>query len=121
MASSAAMGSTGTFRCRSSRSKAGLAAEIGERGPGVAARQAIVAANPELQERELMKMARLSVAVAETLRTRGVADSTASLMAETGVAAFRVAFEYWVLDTEQNLAQILEDTLEELKVLAAGH
>src|ERR1700685_2567737 len=37
-------------------------------------RQAIVAANPELQERELIKLARLAEALTEALRRRGVAD-----------------------------------------------
>ncbi|WP_067570301.1 TetR/AcrR family transcriptional regulator [Nocardia acidivorans] len=102
--------------------RAGLAAAtelIAERGPSVVARQAILDANPELRERELMKMARLAAGIAEALRARGVADRTASLTADTGVAAFKVAFEYWVLDTEQDLARAVEDTLAELKAIVA--
>src|SRR5512133_392884 len=45
-------------------------------------RQAIIAANPELQERELIKFASLSAALADALRARGVADPAASLTAE---------------------------------------
>jgi AcrR family transcriptional regulator len=55
-------------------------------------RQAIVAASEELRERELIKMATLTTAIAEALRGRGVKEPTASLTAEAGIAVFRVAF-----------------------------
>src|SRR4030081_285282 len=58
-------------------------------------RQAVIAANPELQERELIKLASLSAALADTLRRRGVRDPAASLAAEAGIAVFRIAFEPW--------------------------
>src|SRR6266700_856332 len=38
-------------------------------------RQAVIAANAELQERELIKLASLSAALASTLRQRGVPDT----------------------------------------------
>jgi len=59
-------------------------------------RQAVVTAHPALQERELAKLARLSAAMADALRRHGVAEPTAGLVAETGVAVFRVGFERWV-------------------------
>ena len=59
-------------------------------------RQSVIAANAELQERELIKMATLAAALADGLRRRGVAEPDASLAAEAGVAVFRVAFERWV-------------------------
>ena len=59
-------------------------------------RQAIIAANPELQERELIKLAALAAALADALRGRGVADPAASLAAEAGIAVFKVAFQRWV-------------------------
>jgi AcrR family transcriptional regulator len=58
-------------------------------------RQAIVAANPELQERELIKLAALAAALADALRRRGVADPAASLAAEAGIAVFKIAFLRW--------------------------
>src|SRR6476661_552062 len=51
-------------------------------------RQAVIAANPGLQERELLKRASLASAMADALRRRGVTDPTASLAAEVGVIAF---------------------------------
>lgn len=41
-------------------------------------------------------MAALSDAVARALRARGVAQLTASLVAEAGVAVFKVGFERWL-------------------------
>src|SRR6478752_7105438 len=52
-------------------------------------RQAVIDANPELQERELIKLASLSGALAHSLRRRGVTEPTASLAAEAGIAVFK--------------------------------
>jgi AcrR family transcriptional regulator len=60
------------------------------------ARSAIIAANPALQERELIKLASISSGVRDALRGRGVSDPDAELLAQLGVAAFRVAFGQWV-------------------------
>src|SRR5437762_13679376 len=54
-----------------------------------ARRQQIIAANPELQERELIKLASLAGAVADALHRRGVDDPAAILTAEAGIAVFR--------------------------------
>src|SRR3954468_9731668 len=51
-------------------------------------RQTVIAAGPELQERELIKMATLAAAVAEALRQRGTSEPAASLAAEAGTAVF---------------------------------
>jgi AcrR family transcriptional regulator len=60
------------------------------------ARGAIIAANPALQERELIKLAAIAGALGEALRARGVSEPDASLAAHLGVAAFHVAFGQWV-------------------------
>lgn len=79
-------------------------------------RQGVVAANPELQERELIKMARLAAAIAGALRDRGVPEPAASLTAEAGIAVFKVAFGVWVKDAgEPDLRQIMRDSLNDLK------
>ncbi|MBM2623048.1 TetR family transcriptional regulator [Actinoplanes sp. LDG1-06] len=59
-------------------------------------RQDIIDANPPLQERELAKLDRVAAALAQVLRDRGVADPAAAVAAESGVAAFKVAFTRWV-------------------------
>src|SRR5580765_7556799 len=72
------------------------AAEIQQGREFSGQRQAVIDANPELQERELIKLATLSAALAETLRRRGVTEPAASLTAEAGIAVFKVAFERWI-------------------------
>jgi AcrR family transcriptional regulator len=84
-------------------------------------RQAIIAANTELRERELIKLASLALAIADTLRRRGVIDPAASLSAEAGIAVFRIAFERWVDPTNQrDLPDLIRDSLDELKAVTAG-
>ena len=84
-------------------------------------RQAVIAANVELQERELIKLASLASAIAGTLRQRGVADLAASLAAEAGLAVFKVAFERWVSETGRaDLPQLIRESLDELKAVTAG-
>jgi AcrR family transcriptional regulator len=84
-------------------------------------RAKIIAANAELQERELIKFASLSAALADTLRGRGVADPAASLTAEVAMAVFRSAFERWIEQTDgRDFPQLIRDSLEELTALTTG-
>lgn len=84
-------------------------------------RQTIIAANTELQERELIKLASLASAIADVLRRRGVKDPAASLAAEAGIAVFRIAFERWIEETnQQDFRQLFRDSLDELKAVTAG-
>jgi len=84
-------------------------------------RQIIIAANTELQERELIKLASLASAIADVLRRRGVKDPAASLAAEAGIAVFRIAFERWIEETnQQDFRQLFRDSLDELKAVTAG-
>lgn len=86
-------------------------------------RQTVIAANAELQERELIKLASLSAALADTLRRRGVTDPAASLAAEAGIAVFKIAFELWIINEpdQRDLPQLIRESLDELKAVAAGH
>ena len=84
-------------------------------------RQAVIVANTELRERELIKLASLAVAIAGTLRGRGVKEPAASLTAEAGIAVFKVAFERWVNDEAgSDLPSVIRGSLEELKAVTAG-
>jgi AcrR family transcriptional regulator len=84
-------------------------------------RYEIIAANAELQERELIKMASLSLALAATLRRRGVADPAASLAAEVAITVFRIGFERWVADPiHLDLPQLIHASFEELKAVTAS-
>jgi AcrR family transcriptional regulator len=84
-------------------------------------RQSIIASNAELQERELIKLASLAAATADELRRRGVTEPAASLTAEAGIAVFRIAFERWINDTDdQDLPRLIRESLDELKAVTAG-
>jgi len=84
-------------------------------------RQSVIAANTELRERELIKLASLASALADALRRRGATGPAATLTAEAGIAVFRVAFERWVNASDQrDLPQLIRESLDELKVVAAG-
>ena len=79
-------------------------------------RNAVVSANAELQERELIKLAQLAAAMSGALRERGIPEPAASLAAETGVAVYRVAFARWISEPGQpDLPSILRESLEELR------
>ncbi|MGW2381034.1 TetR/AcrR family transcriptional regulator [Streptomyces sp. NPDC001658] len=84
-------------------------------------RQAVVLANAELHERELIKLASLSAALAAALHRRGIAESTASLTAEAGIAVFKVGFERWVTAAEERpMAQVMRESLADLKAVTTG-
>lgn len=83
-------------------------------------RQKVINANPELQERELIKMAGLAEAVADALRRRGVGHPAARLAAEAGITVFRVAFQRWVETPKQaDLSQLLHASLKDLREVVA--
>ncbi|MCV7227881.1 TetR/AcrR family transcriptional regulator [Mycolicibacterium komossense] len=83
-------------------------------------RQAVISANPSLQERELIKMAALSEAVAEALRGRGVGDPAATLTAEAGISVFKVAFTLWIdPGNQRSFPVVVRDTLAKLKAVTA--
>jgi AcrR family transcriptional regulator len=84
-------------------------------------RQRIIAANADLQEREHIKLATLASALAEELRRRGAANAIANLAAEMGIVIFRLAFERWLEDAnEQTLAQTMRATFYELSAVVSS-
>jgi AcrR family transcriptional regulator len=84
-------------------------------------RQAVIDANADLRERELIKLASLAAALAGALRGRGVPDLAASLTAEAGIAIFKVAFERWITGTdEKDLPRHIRESLGELRTVTAG-
>jgi AcrR family transcriptional regulator len=84
-------------------------------------RQAVIAANTELQERELIKLAALAAAIADALRQHGVTDPAASLTAEAGIAVFKIAFARWVNSSDQPaLPQVIRDCFAELSAVTGS-
>ncbi|MEV6172655.1 TetR family transcriptional regulator [Streptomyces sp. NPDC051954] len=84
-------------------------------------RRDIIAANPELRERELTKFAKTSAIVAEALCERGVAPRSAFLAAAAGAAAWRAARDAWIEDSEvRDLRALLHECVEELRAVVAA-
>jgi AcrR family transcriptional regulator len=95
---------------------------LGERRDYSQQRQLVIDANDELRERELIKMASLSAALADGLRRRGVVEPDASLAAEAGIVVLHVGFETWVREPYSGeLQQIMRALLDRLpSVTTAG-
>jgi AcrR family transcriptional regulator len=84
-------------------------------------RQAVLAANPELRERELAKLADYAAAIAATLRLRGVREPQATLAAESGMTVLRVAMQRWASgDDKRELGAIMREAVAELRAVATG-
>jgi AcrR family transcriptional regulator len=84
-------------------------------------RQAIIDAHSELRERELGKMASWAATLSRALEDRGVDARRAELVAQTGVAVFRVSFATWVADPHQHdIVADLRRSFDELRAAAAG-
>jgi hypothetical protein len=80
----------------------------------------VVAANSELQERGLLKYARVARSISAALRERGTEELTARLGAEVGLLAFRVAFERWMAaDNDEPFPLHAAAALSDLRVRAA--
>jgi AcrR family transcriptional regulator len=84
-------------------------------------RHAVIAANPELRERELAKLADYAAAVTEALRQRGVGEPKASLAAEAGMTVFRIAVERWSSGVDdRELVDVMRDSMAGLRAVAGG-
>jgi AcrR family transcriptional regulator len=84
-------------------------------------RSAIIEANPELKERELIKLQTLAGAIGAALIERGVSASAAVLAAQAGVTVFHVAFAAWVQQSDPTaLRHLMDESLEELRSVTGG-
>ncbi len=92
-----------------------------ERRAFARARQAVIEANPALQERERHKRAALAAAMHAAMLARGTADPAASVAAETAATVFSLAFQQWIRPGEdRTLAQIAAGVLAEVRRFAAA-
>ena len=84
-------------------------------------RQAVLAANPELRERELAKLADYAAAIAATLRRRGVSETAGDLGRRgrnDGAARGHAAVGQG--EDGRELESIMRDAVAELRAVAAG-
>lgn len=83
-------------------------------------RQAVISANPELQEREALKDGRITAAMAEALGHRGVAELEARVAAQLGALASRIALERWSqADSDEDFGAIARRALTEMRAIRA--
>jgi AcrR family transcriptional regulator len=79
-----------------------------------------IAASTELQERETLKRVGLATAMTDALKERGISDPTASLAAEVGVLALKIAHARWADPTNRlELAELARQSLQELQTASA--
>lgn len=110
-----------TAECLAAALEAVSAAFTPERHGLAPQRRAVIAANTELQERELLKLARVASAITDALRARGADDTAARLAAEVGVLAFGTAYARWAAaENPQPYAEIARTALRDLQAHAAS-
>src|SRR5215472_7439818 len=113
--------SAATADCLAAALEAAAAAFTPDRHDLAPQRRAVIAAHSELQERELLKRARLAAAMAEALRARGAGDTVARLAAEVGVLAFSTAYARWAApENLRPFTEIVHAALRELQASAAA-
>jgi AcrR family transcriptional regulator len=84
-------------------------------------RARIIEANPELKERELIKLQNLAASIGATLVGRGVSTNAAILAAQAGVTVFHVAFASWVQqDDPTAFRRLMDESLQELRSVTAS-
>lgn len=97
---------------------AAAAALLEDRRDHAVRRSKVIAANPTLQERELLKLSTMTEAMAAALRSRGTPEPTASLAAHSAVTVFHVAFARWVSAKRPGrLSTTMADTAHELRAV----
>jgi AcrR family transcriptional regulator len=97
-----------------------VAEMFAERHPFARIRSRVIEANPELQERELIKLQNLAAVLKAALVERGVAVNAAILAAHSGVTLFHVAFARWVQqDDPTALRRLIDESMDELRTVIA--
>ncbi|MBS2538496.1 TetR/AcrR family transcriptional regulator [Catenulispora sp. NF23] len=78
-------------------------------------RRGLIASSTELQERNLIKMASLTAAIAEALGERRVPARTAAFAAQAAVAAFDAAYDDWAADATADFSALMRQALSDLR------
>jgi AcrR family transcriptional regulator len=85
-----------------------------------ARRRAVIAANPELQEREALKGLGLTASMTDALKRRGIPDLTSYVAAELGALALKIAYERWSdTATGDEFSEVARRALGELQAASA--
>jgi AcrR family transcriptional regulator len=85
-----------------------------------ALRRAVIASNPDLQEREALKELGLVASMSAALKERGVPELTACVAAKLGALALKLAYERWSDQTgDDGFAAVARRTLDEIHAASA--
>lgn len=79
------------------------------------ARRELIASSIELQERDLIKTASLTAAIAAGLRDRHAAEKVASFAAKTAVAVFSAAYDDWTDEPAADFSALMAEALAGLR------
>jgi AcrR family transcriptional regulator len=91
-----------------------------DRLPFARLRSRVIAASPELRERELIKLQSLAGAVEAALAARGVSANTAILASQASVTIFHVAVARWMeQDDPSALRRLMDESLTDLRSVIA--
>jgi AcrR family transcriptional regulator len=86
------------------------------------ARRALIDSSTDLQERDLMKMASMTAAVADALVRRGVPRRDAIFVSQAATTVFTTAVEEWAREPERGLAASIQGALNDLRAaLGSGN
>lgn len=81
-------------------------------------RDAMIASNPDLLERELIKQQQMADAFSSALHQRGVDPPVAELAARVGIQVFRTAYRQWLAaDNDADLATTIETAMSILATI----
>lgn len=93
-----------------------VAAQLQLEPARVRRRALVIAASPELQERELLKITEWTAAVTRALEAERVEPRAARIAAEVSTAIFRIAYGIWLEATDpMNLVATLDALLKVLR------
>ncbi len=85
-----------------------------------ARRRAVIAANPELQEREALKAIALVASMTGALQQRGVPDLTACVAAQLGALTLKLAYDRWSDTTDgDEFSDVARRALSEVHAASA--
>jgi AcrR family transcriptional regulator len=79
------------------------------------ARRALIDSSPELRERDLLKMASMTSAVADALARQGVPRRDATFVSQAATTVFTTAIDEWATDPGQGLAPSIQSALRDLR------
>jgi AcrR family transcriptional regulator len=85
------------------------------------ARRTLIASSPELQERDLAKMASMASSVADALARQGVPEWTATFAAHAATTIFTTAVDEWAANPEHGLATTIQDALQGFRAAITPH